>query len=250
MQREKNGIFAKWKVGSRAWKVSNSQLSTHNSQLIPPGYKQTEVGVIPEDWEIPSIQELLDRGAVVGHLDGNHGELYPRSHEFKDPVYRTSPRTTYAVAESISAIANISRKIVLAASEKASLRMVMCCSHITLQWDRLPCFRRKLDCVILSTTATYFRCNPEKLLNSYLLYALQSAHFVGQYRAVMAQSTRNQVPITAQRKLSIPLPPTKAEQEAIAEVFERCGCPHRIPGATPHQEAPAQTRCHAGISHR
>ena len=31
---------------------------------------------------------------------------------------------------------------------------------------------------------------------------------------------------------------------------ERCGCPHRIPGATPRQEAPAQTRRHAGIAHR
>jgi type I restriction enzyme, S subunit len=77
----------------------------------------------------------------------------------------------------------------------------------------------ELDYVILSTTATYFRCNAEKLINSFLLYVLQSAHFVGQYRAVMAQSTRNQVPITAQRKLSIILPPTKVEQEAVAETL-------------------------------
>jgi type I restriction enzyme S subunit len=35
-----------------------SQLSTLNSQLIPPGYKQTEVGVIPEEWEVKSLGEL------------------------------------------------------------------------------------------------------------------------------------------------------------------------------------------------
>lgn len=31
-----------------------SQLSTVNAQLkeVPAGYKQTEVGVIPEDWEV------------------------------------------------------------------------------------------------------------------------------------------------------------------------------------------------------
>jgi type I restriction enzyme, S subunit len=51
---------------------------------VKPGYRQAEVGVIPADWETPTIQELLDRGAIVGHLDGNHGELYPRSHEFKE----------------------------------------------------------------------------------------------------------------------------------------------------------------------
>ncbi len=35
----------------------------------------------------------------------------------------------------------------------------------------------------------------------------------------MAQSTRNQVPITAQRKLSVVLPPSLAEQETIATIL-------------------------------
>lgn len=36
----------------------HSQLSTLNFQLIPPGYKQTEVGVIPTDWEVTEIGAL------------------------------------------------------------------------------------------------------------------------------------------------------------------------------------------------
>ena len=52
-------------------------------RVVLPGYKQTEVGVIPEDWSIHSIQDLIDNGSIVGHLDGNHGALYPRSEEFK-----------------------------------------------------------------------------------------------------------------------------------------------------------------------
>jgi hypothetical protein len=36
--------------GDRAL-TTNSQPSTLNSQ-IPEGYKQTEIGVIPEDWEV------------------------------------------------------------------------------------------------------------------------------------------------------------------------------------------------------
>jgi type I restriction enzyme S subunit len=72
-----------------------------------------------------------------------------------------------------------------------------------------------LDYVILSTTATYFRCNLEKLTNHYLLYALQSQFFVRQYQSVMAQSTRFQVPITTQRKFFLVLPPIE-EQTAIA----------------------------------
>ncbi len=34
---------------------NNSQFSTLNSPLVPPGYKQTEVGVIPEDWEVSTV---------------------------------------------------------------------------------------------------------------------------------------------------------------------------------------------------
>jgi type I restriction enzyme, S subunit len=36
----------------------HSQLSTFNSQL-PKGYKQTEVGVIPEEWEVSTFNELF-----------------------------------------------------------------------------------------------------------------------------------------------------------------------------------------------
>jgi type I restriction enzyme S subunit len=37
--------------------VSNYQLSINNYQL-PEGYKQTEVGVIPEDWEVTTIGDI------------------------------------------------------------------------------------------------------------------------------------------------------------------------------------------------
>ena len=37
---------------------ANSQLSTLNAQPIPLGYKQTEVGVIPEDWEAKSLGDI------------------------------------------------------------------------------------------------------------------------------------------------------------------------------------------------
>ena len=33
-------------------RFDHSQLSTVHSPLIPPGYRLTEVGVIPEEWEV------------------------------------------------------------------------------------------------------------------------------------------------------------------------------------------------------
>ncbi len=184
-----------------------------------PRYRQTEVGLIPEDWEAPSIQELLDRGAIVGHLDGNHGELYPRSHEFKEFG------VPYITANDLHGDKVSFRNCKYLSEERAHRFRkgvakngdVLFAHNATVGPTGL--LSTELDYVILSTTATYFRCNQGKLVNSYLLYVLQSPYFVGQYCAIMAQSTRNQVPITAQRKLSILLPPTKAEQEAIAEAL-------------------------------
>jgi type I restriction enzyme S subunit len=51
-----------------------------------------------------------------------------------------------------------------------------------------------------------------------MLYALQAPSFIKQYSAVMAQSTRFQVPITTQRKLSLVIP-TLAEQTLIANAL-------------------------------
>jgi type I restriction enzyme S subunit len=53
------------------WKMSDdkhSQFSPLNSPLIPPDYKQTEVGVIPEDWDIKScsvLSDLITVGIVI-----------------------------------------------------------------------------------------------------------------------------------------------------------------------------------------
>ncbi|MBM4152994.1 MAG: restriction endonuclease subunit S, partial [Kiritimatiellaceae bacterium] len=66
-----------------------------------------------------------------------------------------------------------------------------------------------------STTATYFRCNGTELSNDFLKFALFSPEFVAQYSPVMVQSTRNQVPITTQRKLYLQIP-KMTEQQRIA----------------------------------
>ena len=196
--------------------ASRAQPAPH---VVPKGYKQTELGVIPEGWETVSIQQLIEGGSVVGHLDGNHGELYPRSHEFKESG------VPYITANDLKGHeVDFSHCKYLSQERAATFRKgiarsgdVLFAHNATVGPTAL--LSTDLDYVILSTTATYYRCNPNKLNNSFLLYSLQSPLFVWQYQAIMSQSTRNQVPITAQRKLSIILPPTLAEQEAIAEAL-------------------------------
>ena len=39
---------------------TNSQFITHNSPLIKEGYKKTEIGMIPVDWEVKKIGFITD----------------------------------------------------------------------------------------------------------------------------------------------------------------------------------------------
>jgi len=50
-------------------------------QKIPSGYKQTEIGVIPVDWRISSINDL---GTII---DGDRGSNYPNGDDFSEYGY-------------------------------------------------------------------------------------------------------------------------------------------------------------------
>ncbi|MFA7341145.1 MAG: restriction endonuclease subunit S [Candidatus Obscuribacterales bacterium] len=178
-------------------------------------YKQTELGLIPDDWEFKKIAELIEDGSILGHLDGNHGELYPRSHEFKEygiPYIGATDFHNGSVDFSECKHLSLERA-------KQFKKGIAKCGDVLFAHNAtvgpVALLITQLEFVILSTTATYFRCNHLKVDNIFLKYALQSQVFVTQYRAVMAQSTRFQVPITAQRKLALTLP-TLPEQRAIA----------------------------------
>ena len=186
---------------------------------VPEGYKLTEVGVIPGDWTVHTIRYLINNGSITDHLDGNHGELYPKSSEF------TESGIPYVTANDLHGY-KVSFDNCKFLSEKRARQFR---KGIAKNGDVLFAHNATVgptgflstnhEFVILSTTVTYFRCNPDKVVNKYFLYAIQSSTFVRQYQSVMSQSTRNQVPITAQRKLHVILPSTLEEQQAIAEAL-------------------------------
>lgn len=176
-----------------------------------PGFQKAE------GWVRMSIQEMIDQQFIVGHLDGNHGELYPKAEDFS-PSKEGVPYIT--ANDFISGSVDFSRCKRLPI-ERARLfkKGVAKDGDILFAHNATVGPVAKLitteTFVILSTTATYFRCNAKYLSNDFLKFALSSPDFVAQYSRVMSQSTRNQVPITTQRKLElqVPKPP---EQERIA----------------------------------
>ncbi len=49
---------------------------------MKPGYKQTNVGVIPEDWADTTVGAMIADGIIEKPLDGNHGNIHPKSGDF------------------------------------------------------------------------------------------------------------------------------------------------------------------------
>lgn len=164
-----------------------------------------------------TLAKLMEDGWVLGHLDGNHGSNYPRKSEF------VSEGVPYISANCISRnVINMSRCKFLTPERAAVLRKgvaqdrdVIFAHNATV--GPVALLSTSETRVILSTSLTYYRCNEERLRPEFLVYEMRSAGFRQQYEEVMEQATRNQVPITMQRKFCH-LIPSMDDQLRIAEL--------------------------------
>ena len=161
------------------------------------------------------IQELINQDMIIGHLDGNHGELYPRSEEFsREGIPYISANDFYDGVVNFSNCKKLPE--IRARKFKKGIAIngdVLFAHNATV--GPTTVLETDLDFVILSTTATYFRCNLSQLSNWFLKAFFESEKFIRQCHRVKFQSTRSQVPITAQRKFFIGLP-TLPEQQKVA----------------------------------
>lgn len=176
-------------------------------------FKKTVFGVTPEDWEVISLQEMLDRKIILSHLDGNHGSNYPRAHEFlSEGIPYISATNLVDGKVDFKSIKYLS----LEKAEKLTKGIakngdVLFANNATVG----PCAILETDekKIILSTSLTYYRCNLEQLSNIFLYFYMISPLFQNQLEQYMKQTTRNQIPITTQRKLLLIFPPLDEQKE-------------------------------------
>lgn len=165
-----------------------------------------------------TIEELLASGAIIAHKDGNYGSYYPRVEEFG--TEGVPFLTAKSLREGYVDIAGAPRLGDVRADQLPfgfiQTDDVLLSHNATI--GRVAIVPPHTGRLLVGTSLTYFRLNPEKLLPRYLAVYFAGSDFQNQLVAVMSHSTRNQVPITAQRKLHVEVPPL-AEQKAIAEVL-------------------------------
>ena len=180
------------------------------SAELKPGYKQTEVGVIPEDWEVVRLGQLL--ASVPAY--GINAPAVPYDSRF--PTYlritdisedgRFIDESKVSVKHQLAASYVLSEGDLVFARTGASVGK----SYLYDRWDGELVFAGFLICV---------RPDTEKLKPAFLKYFAQSSLYGNWVKVNSMRSGQPGINGREYASLPIPLPPTKAEQEAIAEVL-------------------------------
>lgn len=184
---------------------------------VMPGYKQTEVGVIPEDWEVVSIGTLITDfrgGAPLKPSDftqtgikvlpkggvGRTGWLKIEEPDLQycSPVYAASHRRNQ-VDESFTIV--VLRDLVPSGPSIG----------LMVQSKRRETF-------VLAQGVYGFKVNKDAAVPGYLVHLSNTKWYRRLANSIMVGSTQVHITNTAFKRAQIPLPPV-AEQEAIAETL-------------------------------
>lgn len=181
-------------------------------------FKQTEIGMVPVGWQVYSVKELKEKGAIIEFQDGNHGELYPRKHHFSESG---RPFLTANLIQNGQVYVNEAPRLPEGYWKKLRIGFsrpgdVLLTHNATV--GRVAVLPEQAGDCIVGTSVTYYRLDANRINNEYLAYFMLSSFFQNQLKAVMAQTTRDQVPITSQSNLLVVLPPI-IEQKVIAKIL-------------------------------
>lgn len=165
------------------------------------------------DSEEITLLEMMERGWIASHLDGNHGSNYPKKGEFIDegvPYISANCIVDGEIDISLAKYLSANRADTLVKGT-AYDQDVIFAHNATV--GPVAVLETEEDRVLLGTSVTHYRCNPEFLDPYFLCYEMRGAEFVRQYESVMGQATRNQVPITIQRTFRHRIPNLESQRE-------------------------------------
>jgi len=154
-----------------------------------------------------TVTELLEQEYLLLHKDGNHGGNYPRKEEFGNEgvpfisAKDISEEDGKIIQSGVKCLNEVkARKLTIGWLKNGD---VLLAHNATV--GRVGIFQGEYEEALIGTSLTAFRPNPKKLMSHYLFCALKYSSFQEQLKKNMGQSTRNQVPITAQKEMKIPI---------------------------------------------
>lgn len=187
---------------------------------VTPGYKQTEVGIIPEEWEVLAVERLVEERALAKPLDGNHGNIHPKSSDY---VYHGIP---FVMANNFSNGHVNFENCKFITKERAdrlqkgfSVSGDVLLTHKGTVGSTAIVGELSTDYIMLTPQVTYYRVlDASSLNNSFLRHYFDSQSFQSLFTSLAGGGTRAYLGIVKQLALPIIMPPIK-EQRAIAAVL-------------------------------
>ncbi len=186
----------------------------------PEMYKKSKLGMVPKEWVVDAITELIKRNILDDIQDGNHGEIHPKSNDFvpigipfimasdisNDRIhFENCHKISFELYQTLRIGFSKAGDILL--SHKASIGFVA----------RVP---SNIKEIMLTPQVTYYRVLNEELLEpNYLEHYLRSDLFQIPLHNLAKQSTRDYIGITMQKTLDIAYPLAIKEQKAIAGIL-------------------------------
>src|SRR3989344_717569 len=184
-------------------------------------YKQTQIGETPEEWTIKTVETLIQEKALYPPIDGNHGELHPKSSDF---VKKGIPFIT--AADIKDGQVDMTNCHFITSEQAQKLQKGFAQSGDVLLTHKATIGRTAIvpttnnEFVVLTPQVTYYRIlDKTKLHNGYLKYYFNSPSFQRLLKSwAGGGSTRDYIGILKQHELPI-LQPSLPEQQYIASIL-------------------------------
>lgn len=182
---------------------------------IPAGYKQTEVGVIPEEWVIATLPQVTEV------IDGDRGHNYPSASDFNSYGYclflNASNVTSkgFQFAECMFISMDKDKKLSKGKLNRNDIVLTTRGSVGNFAYfdEKVPFSELRIN-----SGMVIIRCT-SKLLNSQFLYKICQSNILGrQIERLSFGSAQPQLTVKGIATLQFPLPPL-AEQKRIAQVL-------------------------------
>jgi len=181
------------------------------------GYKRTEVGALPEDWEPTSI-ECLTNGKY-GIVDGPFGSNLKTIHYRKSgiPIISSGCVTEgkFNADDYLYVDENKFKQEIRSAVKGGDIVM----AKIGARCGASAILPRNHQLSILSGNALKISIDEKKYSIFYVWQILWNLYVKGDLERLRTTGAQPAISMSALKKLRVPLPPTKAEQEAIAEAL-------------------------------
>jgi type I restriction enzyme S subunit len=176
-------------------------------------------GKLPDTWALMTIADLYNLNVLIDFADGNHGAMYPRKEEFtkEGALFLTASQIGENWEINIQACPRLrSDKAELLLKGWAQNYDVLLTHNATV--GRVALLEYDKEKVLLGTSVTFYRFNKDYVSPNFARILFSSPFFQNQLIMEMAQTTRNQVPITKQVSLNFICPPIEEQLEIVRRV--------------------------------